>query len=100
MSDTTRPAGDRYERLLELEDLESLAEEMDEIGVQDVAEVRRWLAQPRDSRAVGAPPAADTAALRSILVLMEELGIGDRATLHDRIRTLHLELDAGAPPPA
>ena len=90
MSD--KQAGSEYERMLLLEDLESLAEEMDEIGVRNVEEVQRWLAQPRAAEVVGVPSAADEAALKSILTMMEELGISDRDTLATRIRQMQEEM--------
>src|SRR5438552_834934 len=87
MSDEQAAPSD-YEQMLLLEDLESLAEEMDEIGVRDIGEVRRWLAQPRGAHALGVPPAADEAALKSILALMEALDVTDRAALAARIRQM------------
>lgn len=85
--------GSEYEQMLLLEDLESLAEEMDEAGVADRAEVQRWLTQPRTDAALGVPSAADTAALKSILALMDELEVTDRAELAVRIRQMQEQLD-------
>ena len=67
--DTGRPAApddDEYEQMLLLEDLESLAEEMDEVGVTDLAEVRRWLAVGAADAEAGVPGAADRAGLEAI----------------------------------
>lgn len=92
MSKSDEPAGD-YNQMLLLEDLESLAEEMDEVGVRDVDAVRRWLAVPRSDEQVGVPTVADEAALKSILDLMEELGVQSRDDLAARIQTMHESLD-------
>ncbi|HMA34539.1 MAG TPA: hypothetical protein VKY74_08660 [Chloroflexia bacterium] len=86
-------AADDYEQMLLLEDLESLAEEMDEVGVADIAEVRRWLAQPRTDAQLGVPSAADQAALQSILDRMDELAVTSRAALATRIRGLQEQMD-------
>lgn len=88
------PTPEEYEQMMLLEDLESLYEEMEEIGVGDLAEVRRWLDMPAADRAGGAPSQADHAALRTIRQLMEEYGITTRAQLEERIAALHAELDA------
>lgn len=94
MSNDDPPAGD-YDQMLLLEDLESLAEEMDEVGVRDVDEVRRWLATPRRDEQVGVPSVADEVALKSILDLMEELEVRSRDDLAARIQTMHESLDWG-----
>ena len=88
------PTPEEYEQMMLLEDLESLHEEMEEIGVSDLAEVRRWLDLPAADRAGGAPSRADRAALQAIQQLMEEHGITTRAELEERIAALHAELDA------
>ncbi|MGI8587856.1 MAG: hypothetical protein ACR2M0_09245 [Chloroflexia bacterium] len=82
-----------YEKTLLLEDMESLAEEMDEIGVAGSYEVMRWLAVPRTDERLGVPGTADEVALKTILDMMEELGISTRAELANRIRALQEELD-------
>ncbi len=92
MGNPEGPRGE-YDRMLLLEDLESLAEEMDEVGVRDLAEVRHWLATPRSDEQVGVPTVADEVALKSILDLMEELGITSRDELAARIHTMHESLD-------
>ncbi len=92
MSNGDQPAGE-YDQMLLLEDLESLAEEMDEVGVRDVDAVRRWLATPRSDEQVGVPTVADEVALKAILDLMEELGVRSRDDLAARIQTLHESLD-------
>jgi hypothetical protein len=84
---------DEYSEMLLLEDLESLAEEMDEIGVRDIDEVRRWLAVPRTDQQAGTPPVADEVALKSILDLMEELEVTSRDDLAARIRTMQETMD-------
>jgi hypothetical protein len=81
-----------YEQMLLLEDLESLAEEMDEIGVRDRAEVDRWLAEAA-AGTPGVPGAADAAALESIRTLMDDLGVMDRADLAARIRAMQEQMD-------
>jgi hypothetical protein len=91
---TDEPTPQEYEQMLLLEDLESLYEEMDEIGVADLEEVRRWLDPPASDRAGGTPSGADRAALTAIRRLMEEHQITTRAQLEERIATLHAELDA------
>ncbi len=82
-----------YEKALLLEGMESLAEEMDEVGVAGSDEVMRWLATPRTDERLGVPSAADEVALKTILDMMEELGISTRAELANRIRALQEELD-------
>jgi len=91
MSD--EPTGAEYEQMLLLDDLESLREEMEEVGVADLEEVRRWLDMPAADRAHGTVGRADLAALRAIRELMEEHGITTRAQLEERIAELHAELD-------
>ncbi|HUS17475.1 MAG TPA: hypothetical protein VM536_20960 [Chloroflexia bacterium] len=81
-----------YDQMLLLEDLESLAEEMDEVGVADIEEVRHWLATPASDIQAGVPPVADQVALKSILDLMEELEVQSRDELAARIRTMHEEM--------
>ena len=88
------PTPEEYEQMMLLEDLESLHEEMEEIGVGDLAEVRRWLDMPAADRTGGAPSQADRTALQTIRQLMEEYGITTRAQLEERIAALHAELDA------
>lgn len=88
MSDAAQPPSE-YDQLLLLEDLESLAEEMDEVGVRTLDEVRRWLTMPRTDAHLGVPAAADEVALKAILDLMEELEVTDRDSLAARIRTMH-----------
>jgi len=83
-----------YDRMLLLEDLESLREEMEEIGVTNLAEVRRWLDAPHADRAHGSIQRADLVALRAIRALMEDHGITTLAQLEDQIAALHAELDA------
>ena len=83
-----------YDRMLLLEDLESLREEMEELGVTNLAEVRRWLDVPPADRAHGVAPRADLVALRSIRALMDDHGITTLAELEERIAALHAELDA------
>jgi len=92
MAKGDQPPGE-YDQLLLLEDLESLAEEMDEVGVRDVDEVRRWLALPQSDDQGGVPLVADRVALKSILDLMEELGVASRDDLAARIQTMHERLD-------
>src|SRR4051812_45226699 len=91
MSD--EPTGAEYEQMLLLDDLESLREEMEEVGVADLEEVRRWLDMPAADRAHGTVGRADLAALRAIRELMDEHGITTRAQLEERIAALHAELD-------
>ena len=91
MSDES--SGEEYEQMLLLEDLESLREEMEEIGVANLEEVRRWLDMPAADRAPGTIGRADLAALRAIRELMVEHGITTRAQLEERIAALHTELD-------
>jgi hypothetical protein len=83
-----------YDRMLLLEDLESLREEMEELGVTNLAEVRRWLDAPPADRVHGAVPRADLVALRSIRALMDDHSITTLAELEERIAELHAELDA------
>jgi hypothetical protein len=92
MTDDTE-AGE-YDRMLLLEDLESLREEMEEVGVTNLEEVRRWLDAPAADRAHGSVPRADLVALRSIRELMEDHGITTLAQLEDEIAELHAGLDA------
>jgi hypothetical protein len=92
MSDETGTG--EYDRMLLLEDLESLREEMEEIGVSNLEEVRRWLDAPPTDRAHGTVARADLAALRSIRELMDEHGITTLAQLEDQIAELHAGLDA------
>lgn len=92
MTDETSNS-EEYEQMLLLEDLESLAEEMDEVGVADVAEVKRWLAVSHQGGQEGIPGAADEAALRAILDLMEELEVSSRTELDGRIRALQEQMD-------
>ena len=94
--DTGRPAapdGDEYEQMLLLEDLESLAEEMDEVGVSDLAEVQRWLSGDTTDPQAGVPGAADRAGLEAIVRLMADLGVTSRAELATRIRALQEQMD-------
>ena len=94
--ESARPAAPddgEYEQMLLLEDLESLAEEMDEVGVTDLAEVRRWLAVATADAQAGVPGAADRAGLEAIARLMADLGVTSRAALATRIRALHEQLD-------
>ena len=88
------PADGQYAQMLLLEDLESLREEMEEVGVRDREEVRRWLDAPPADRAAGTPSRAELAALRAILELMDEHGIPSLAVLESRIAALHADLDA------
>ena len=87
------PDDDEYEQMLLLEDLESLAEEMDEVGVTDLAEVRRWLAVDATDAQAGVPGAADRAGLEAIARLMADLGVTSRAELATRIRTMQEQMD-------
>lgn len=92
MTDETGP-GD-YDRMLLLEDLESLREEMEEVGVTNLEEVRRWLDAPHADRAHGTIPRADLVALRSIRTLLEEHAITTLVQLEEQIAELHADLDA------
>jgi hypothetical protein len=92
--DQPAPAGSEYERMLLLDDLESLREEMEEVGVSDLEQVRRWLHPSASDRAGGTMAQADTVALRAILQQMEEYSITTQAQLEEEIATLHAELDA------
>src|SRR4051794_39485258 len=80
--------GDNYSATLLLEDLESLREQMDEAGVDNMDQVRRWLDQPLTDQAVGVPSAADRANLFAVFELMQELEISNRQQLDERIRQL------------
>jgi hypothetical protein len=86
---------DEYAQMLLLEDLESLAEEMDEVGVTDLAEVQRWLSGDTIDPAAGVPGAADRAGLEAIVRLMADLGVTSRADLATRIRTMQEQMDWG-----
>jgi hypothetical protein len=85
---------DEYDRMLLLEDLESLREEMEEVGVTNLEEVRRWLDAPPADRAHGAIPRSDLVALRSIRQLMEEYGVSTLVQLEEQIAQLHADLEA------
>jgi hypothetical protein len=89
------PDDDEYAQMLLLEDLESLAEEMDEVGVTDVAEVRRWLSGDTTDPQAGVPGAADRAGLEAIARMMADLGVTSRAELATRIRTMQEQMDWG-----
>jgi hypothetical protein len=93
MPDDTEADDPEYDQMLALEDLESLAEEMDEVGVTDRDQARGWLRPPGGPAQAGVPSAADEAALRAILDMMEELGVTDRAQLDARIRALRDQMD-------
>jgi hypothetical protein len=80
--------------MLLLEDLESLREEMEEVGVTNLEEVRRWLDAPPADRAHGTIPHSDLVALRSIRQLMEEYGVSTLAQLEEQIAQLHADLEA------
>jgi hypothetical protein len=92
VTDETRSG--EYDRMLLLEDLESLREEMEEIGVTNLEEVRRWLDAPPADRAHGTVQRADLVALRAIRELMEDHGITTLAQLEEQIAELHAGLDA------
>jgi hypothetical protein len=66
---------------------------MDEVGVTDRDQARRWLRPPGAAGQAGVPSAADEAALHAILGMMEELDITDRAQLDARIRALREQMD-------
>jgi hypothetical protein len=87
------PDDDEYAQMLLLEDLESLAEEMDEVGVTDMAEVRRWLAVATTDVQAGVPGAADRAGLEAIARMMADLGVTSRAELATRIRAMQEQMD-------
>jgi hypothetical protein len=89
----TAPDDDEYAQMLLLEDLESLAEEMDEVGVADLAEVRRWLAVDTTDVQAGVPGAADRAGLEAIARMMAELGVASRAELATRIRAMQEQME-------
>ena len=91
MTDETRSG--EYDRMLLLEDLESLREEMEEIGVTNLEEVRRWLDAPPADRAHGMVQRADLVALRAIRELMEDHGITTLAQLEAQIAELNAGLD-------
>lgn len=91
MTDDT-DAGE-YDQMMLLEDLESLREEMEEVGVTNLEEVRRWLGPPHTDRAHGVVARADVAALRAIREMMEEHGITTLAQLEEQVADLHAALD-------
>jgi len=94
--ESARPAApddDEYEQMLLLEDLESLAEEMDEVGVTDLAEVRRWLSGDTTDPQAGVPGAADRAGLEAIARMMADLGVTSRTDLATRIRAMQEQMD-------
>lgn len=93
MTDDPEADDAEYDQMLVLEDLESLAEEMDEVGVTDRDQARRWLRPPGGPAQAGVPSAADEAALHAILGMMEDLGITNRAQLDARIRALREQMD-------
>ena len=93
MTDDPEADDAEYDQMLVLEGLESLAEEMDEVGVTDRDQVRRWLRPPGGPAQAGVPSAADEAALYAILGMMEDLGITNRAQLDARIRALREQMD-------
>jgi hypothetical protein len=96
MSDESgRPAApdDEYAQMLLLEDLESLAEEMDEVGVTDLAAVRRWLSGDTTDPQAGVPGAADRAGLETIARMMADLGVTSRTDLATRIRAMQEQME-------
>jgi hypothetical protein len=91
MSDET---SSDYEGMLLLEGLESLREEMEEVGVTNLEEVRRWLDAPHADRAHSTIARADLVALRAIREGMEDYDVTTLAQLEERIAELHSALDA------
>ena len=56
MTDDPEADDAEYDQMLVLEDLESLAEEMDEVGVTDRDQARRWLRPPGGRPRPACPP--------------------------------------------
>ncbi len=73
---------DSYETMVLLDDLESLREQLEEIGVSSRTEAEARLA---------AYP--DEVAISEVLDLMEELGVEDLAALNARLTDLHVAMD-------
>ncbi|GEM_PF-1882010 len=73
---------DSYETMVLLDELESLREQLEEIGVSSRTEAEARLA---------AYP--DEAAISEVLDLMEELGVEDLAALNARLNDLHVTMD-------
>ena len=81
---------EEYELMLTLEQLESLEEELEEVGFGTLAEIETVLAL---SPSNGAAPDERTELLRDIREQMLLLNVSNRKELKDHIRKLNEQLD-------